>query len=504
MRILAVSDLRVHDVSLLERVAERTSPDLIVYAGDDAIRFAEGTNSWSPLARRTRYGLVGVLGNDCDGRHAIAFEQPGCHNLQLEPKLFDDLAILGLEGAPQDDGLGLGSLLYSPEQANAHLKKQRATAGNRKVLLVSHAPPKGILDTSRRYGTDSIGSHVVRAFAEKPRVRAIVCGHVHLLGGNSETVKRCLVVNVASHDVPDSPLRFAVLNWNGSKIELIEHGIEHSFAALRLVSGIGPAGAARLRGSGIRSLDDIVKADDRTLARTPVAARSIRARARAHVEKRPVVILPEATFPRDAVIVDVETSFDKDDPWLIGVKAWGDPEVTQIEDLNAARHRSLLAKVDSTIRRLKRRCFASWGSFDPGSLEASHERVGLEIPGWLASRHGKFVDEQGWIDTYAWVRRVVALPIEDYSIKTVARYFNYKYPEPNLNGVIVGAWYSKYRRDGTTFDVELVRRYNRADVEAVEHVVRAVQALLTAPNAFVEPPAKAAQKRTRRKVRRFP
>lgn len=45
MRILTISDLRVHDVRTVERVATRLAPDLILYGGDDVGRFARGSHA---------------------------------------------------------------------------------------------------------------------------------------------------------------------------------------------------------------------------------------------------------------------------------------------------------------------------------------------------------------------------------------------------------------------------------------------------------------------------
>lgn len=82
MRILAVSDLRVQSIRLLEQVAGRVNPDLILYGGDDVVRFGPGPHSWSPLASRTRYGLAGVIGNDCSRDHAAALRQAAIRTKQ--------------------------------------------------------------------------------------------------------------------------------------------------------------------------------------------------------------------------------------------------------------------------------------------------------------------------------------------------------------------------------------------------------------------------------------
>src|SRR5437764_532389 len=135
MRILAVSDLRVHSVKLLEQVAEEVAPDLVLYAGDDVVRFGPGPNSWSPLARRVPLGLAGVIGNDCAHEHVLALHQPGCHDLDREPLLLPELAVLGLGGAPADEDdpayVARGLTLYTRRAAKAQLERQFEAAGRR-------------------------------------------------------------------------------------------------------------------------------------------------------------------------------------------------------------------------------------------------------------------------------------------------------------------------------------------------------------------------------------
>jgi len=60
-------------------------------------------------------------------------------------------------------------------------------------VLVSHSPPKGILDVSS--GGLSLGSVAVRETIERKMPRLIVCGHIHESGGKTETFEETVVVN---------------------------------------------------------------------------------------------------------------------------------------------------------------------------------------------------------------------------------------------------------------------------------------------------------------------
>jgi Icc-related predicted phosphoesterase len=148
MRILAVSDLRVQPLRELEAVVKSVEPDLILYAGDDVERFAARRHSWSALARKVPRGLAGIVGNDCSRRAKAALRQAACHDLHAKPLILEDLAIVGLEGAPASRDFGIGPTLYSEAESRRHLERMFASAGHLPVLLVSHAPPYGVLDFS--------------------------------------------------------------------------------------------------------------------------------------------------------------------------------------------------------------------------------------------------------------------------------------------------------------------------------------------------------------------
>ena len=484
MRILAVSDLRVQGVRLLEQVARDVQPDLILYAGDDVARFGQEPNSWAPLAARTPLGLAGVIGNDCRRDHAVAFDQPGCHDLDRAPLLLDGLAILGLGGAPRDGAGGIGYTLYSRKQAARHLERQVAAAGRRKILLVSHAPPLGVLDVGIRYGVRSIGSSVVRDFLGRPAVRGVVCGHVHSQGGQIANLGRKVVVNIASHDSPGAPLRYAVLEWDGASFTASVCKAAAVTGGMMGVHGIGPATAARLHGHGFRNMADLLDGDGGELARVVGVApgRRIRAHARALREGRPVLIAPEEPFPAGALIMDVETSLRLDDPWLVAIKPWGLAAVRQYQELNATRHDAHLTKVGKAILRQRWSCLVQWGTFDRGALERAHRRVRLVPPAWLR--------KDAWLDACAWLRRVVALPIGSNDLKSVAEYFKYSFAVSGVDGFTAGVLYTRYRSEGVKFDIARLRAYNRDDVIAVEHVVRAVQSLAQVPIRWTVPPGR--------------
>src|SRR5271157_3506787 len=67
LRIVAFSDYRMQDISLLLDLLKelQPTPNLILYAGDDVERFHSGKeNFFEQLAALSTHGLCAVLGND--------------------------------------------------------------------------------------------------------------------------------------------------------------------------------------------------------------------------------------------------------------------------------------------------------------------------------------------------------------------------------------------------------------------------------------------------------
>lgn len=61
------------------------------------------------------------------------------------------------------------------------------------AVLVSHSPPKGILDRSS--SGQSLGSITVRNFIDQKSPKLVVCGHIHESGGQKEELNKTTIIN---------------------------------------------------------------------------------------------------------------------------------------------------------------------------------------------------------------------------------------------------------------------------------------------------------------------
>ncbi len=222
LRLVAFSDFRLQNLdSLVRFLKSQDQPDLILYAGDDIRRFHEsGTNFFERLADISRYGLCAIAGNDDPPEVRNLITGRNVNSVHSCPLVLGRFAIVGIEGAPQfpmNDGFNKsynkGYLLY-PESILTwrigHWKK--GGLDGKQLIVLSHAPPYGVLDFALRFGQRHIGSRPLRKFLESsPNTLLCVSGHVHSQGARSEKLGNTLVVNAASHDGPGDPGRVAMI-----------------------------------------------------------------------------------------------------------------------------------------------------------------------------------------------------------------------------------------------------------------------------------------------------
>jgi Icc-related predicted phosphoesterase len=139
--------------------------------------------------------------------------------------------VVGIEGAPRfppeaGTKLNIGSLLY-PQR---FIERQISLWGrfsDKKLIIVSHAPPYWVLDYASRHAPDgkprSIGSRPLRHFLEfSENALLCVCGHVHSCGGQDQTLGKSRVVNCASHDRVRDPNRVALIEINRGLVASVD------------------------------------------------------------------------------------------------------------------------------------------------------------------------------------------------------------------------------------------------------------------------------------------
>lgn len=288
MKIIAFSDWRRKKVgTILEYLQNiREIPDLIVYAGDDInefntvermfelkkeensfdgedslkvleIKCEEDYNYFQQVASHSKFGLCVVAGNDDTFRATRLIRGTKVYNVHEDPLLLNDIAIIGLEGSVGP----IGFLLYTEKGVKKHLDEKIEKVGKKDIILVSHQPPKNVLDFAIRFGKGRIGSRALRSFIKKydSQIKLVICGHVHSQGGRIEYLGDVPVINCASHDGFDDPGIVAIVELDANrKIKLSWERLYDRITECKKVPLIGPKRSKVLFEHQIHTIKELV------------------------------------------------------------------------------------------------------------------------------------------------------------------------------------------------------------------------------------------------------
>lgn len=493
LRLVAFSDYRVQDIELLiDELSELAPPpDVVLYAGDDIKRFRppHRKNLFGMLACRARYGLCAVAGNDDELSVRKLISGKSVFNVHASPVILGSYAFLGVDGAPYRPGLeGIGYILHSEKEIARHLAFQKRATISKKLIILSHAPPEGLLDQAQRFSPDgkphSIGSRALRkVLTTHSNVLLVVCGHVHRCGGMKKRLRNTLIVNVANHDDPGVPGRVAIIDLEPSGKTTVQwRQIEVS-----AIPGIGEASTQRLRDVGIRRVKELATAPREIVHRAlrfsgrPPAV--LHARARATLENRPILLrLPQLPSGPE-VFLDIETDLGQRYVWLVGLCIGRD-----------GRYRGFFAETPNDEKKILVHFLNFMDRYPTAKLlSCSASRFEERVIRNRLSYHGLDTSVCSRIvDLYPIISRSVALPVESCRVKEIAEFFGYRYRHPDLSGFEVGTLYeSEYLRLKKVTErrklAQRFREYNRDDVRCLPFILDAIERLNARRSENVSP-----------------
>ena len=189
MRLLLFSDLHASQDYAHRLVSRALDADIVVGAGDLANARRHHRVSLDILRAITK-PIVLVPGNN----ETLAELIDACsgwenaHILHGSEVMLQGVSFYGLGAGVPVTPFGSWSFDLSEPEA-AQLLKAMPTGG----VLVSHSPPKGVLDVSS--SSKSLGSTAVRDAVLRCKPKLVVCGHIHHCAGRSERLGDSLVVN---------------------------------------------------------------------------------------------------------------------------------------------------------------------------------------------------------------------------------------------------------------------------------------------------------------------
>jgi Icc-related predicted phosphoesterase len=204
MKLLLFSDLHCDQARGEEIVRRSEDVDVVIGAGDFG-NLRQGLQPMIDILSAIARPTALVAGNAesfeelqqacCGWRTALVLHGTSC--------VIDGVEFFGLGGAVPETPFGDWSWDLS-EKAAAELLAKASPGG----VLVSHSPPKGILDQDST--GKSLGSAAVRKAIDHLAPRLVVCGHIHASSGRSLTIDDTAIVNAGPQGVtwelsPESP-----------------------------------------------------------------------------------------------------------------------------------------------------------------------------------------------------------------------------------------------------------------------------------------------------------
>jgi Icc-related predicted phosphoesterase len=167
-------------------------------------------NFFEELAKRAKYGLLAVIGNDEGPEARLWIYGENVYDLHGTVFMVGPFLITGIEGST--DGLGDSGEYFEGDVKLRLEFVQSMLNHDDRLIIISHTPPRGVLDRALRYGEEAIGCLALRDFIEEEkRVCLVICGHVHSCGGRYDRLNNAVIVNVSSHDDPYSRANVALI-----------------------------------------------------------------------------------------------------------------------------------------------------------------------------------------------------------------------------------------------------------------------------------------------------
>ncbi len=191
MKILAFTDTH-GSLSALRRIEHKVklqNPDLLVCAGDISI-FEHGIIGISRRLNKLNKKIIIIHGNHEDES-----------TFRKLSKLFKNIIFTHKKHYAENDilflGYGGGGFVMIDKEfekiANAKFKKIIKANKDKKIILVTHAPPyKTRLD---KLIQGHSGNKSIRHFVEKNKVDLLICGHLHENFGKEDKIKKTKIIN---------------------------------------------------------------------------------------------------------------------------------------------------------------------------------------------------------------------------------------------------------------------------------------------------------------------
>jgi Icc-related predicted phosphoesterase/uncharacterized protein YprB with RNaseH-like and TPR domain len=437
------------------------------------------------LARHARCGVVAIAGNDSLPIHKRVLRSTHVTDLHERPVNVDGWGFVGIEGGitsgrPHDDPAArnaIGFILHAEKTVARHVTGQIDSLGvaSERLVIVTHTPPRGVLDTALRFGVNRIGSPYLRRFVRRSQPALVLTGHCHSSGRRSQYVGQTLVINGASDDGKPKQCAAAIIELIVGKAPALSWitPVRHS---ILFVPGIGPKRSQRLKEGGITTLDQFLDAPPEALKGIGMSYRRVQGLREALFTAKPAWIRNKQVYlPQPALFYDVETGLtgggsrlgpEPQQPWMIGAMVEEGDRVKQwvaLDPKDRVARRQMYKDFVEFIEGHRDHTLCSWSGtrFDFNAVWNGLYRY---LPGRLTWwEHRTQVDVLG-----SGIRRRVAFPCHNWSLKTIATAIGFAgFDDLEMDGFEVGLRYELYLALGERLPLKRIRKYNATDIHAL-------------------------------------
>ncbi|MGD2096878.1 MAG: metallophosphoesterase [Desulfobacterales bacterium] len=189
MDLLLFSDLHSDFRGASKLVELSRKVDVVVGAGDYCVA-RRGLEDIMAALSAIAKPVVLVPGNSesYDELARACRSWPNAHVLHGSQTILDEVTFYGIGGGVPITPFGAWSYDFSEDEARELLQDVQPGA-----VLISHSPPKGVLDTSS--DGKSLGSEAVREIIGIKKPKLVVCGHIHGSAGQTARSEGTTVIN---------------------------------------------------------------------------------------------------------------------------------------------------------------------------------------------------------------------------------------------------------------------------------------------------------------------
>jgi Icc-related predicted phosphoesterase len=189
MRLLLFSDIHSDFTGASKLVELSRKADVVIGAGDFCVA-RRGLDDIIGALSVIKKHTVLVAGNAESHEELVHACHPWstAHVLHGSRTTLDGVTFYGLGGGIPITPFGAWSWDFSEDEAKKLL--QELPSG---CVLISHSPPKGVLDLSS--DGRSLGSQAVREVIGIKKPKLVVCGHIHGSAGQTDRLASTDVIN---------------------------------------------------------------------------------------------------------------------------------------------------------------------------------------------------------------------------------------------------------------------------------------------------------------------